>query len=280
MADVQETLQEAIALGEEGRLDEMAQVLRSALRDTPDEPFLLCWLGVAEEELGNEGAAYDYFRRALDEEPTDPQLLAVIGGGLAQFDDPDAERALRTAAVSGPGLTITRLQYGAYLAREGLFDEALEHLRAAVAIDPEDPVPHGELGTALALKGDLAGAAEEMERALELASDDSWTRLLLGLIYVEQGDGETAAELLVQAAAEREHDAEAQILAALAAAAQGWADTAEDILARAAYSAEGSDAELLAEAEERVAAGAEESLEMLHDQIGPSVLHERLTQPL
>ncbi len=280
MADVEETLQEAIALGDEGRLEEMAQVLRSALRDTPDEPFLLCWLGVAEEEMGNEGVAYDYFRRALDEEPIDPQLLAVIGSGLARSDDPEAERALRTAAVTAPDLLETRLNYGAYLAREGMFDEALEHLRAAVAIDPEDPVPRGELGTALALKGDLGGAAEAMERALELAPDDSWTRLLLGLVYVEQGEGETAAELRGQAAEEREQDAEAQSLAALAAAAQGWADRAEDILARAAYSAEGSDAELLTEAEERVAAGPAEALEMLHDQIGPSVLHERLSQPL
>ncbi len=280
MADVEETLQEALALGDEGNWEEMAKLLAGALKDSPDDPYLLCWLGVAEQEVGNEGAAYDYFRRALEEEPTDPQLLAVIGGGLAQFDDPEAERALRTAAVTAPNLSMTRLQYGAYLAREGMFEEALEHLRAAVGLDPEDPVLHGELGTALALKGDLPGAAYEMERALVLAPDDSWTRLLLGLIYIEQGDGEIGAETLIQAAEEREDDAEAQILAALAAAAQGWADSAEGILARAAYSAEGSDRELLNEAEERIASSADEAREMLREQLGPSVLHGRLTQPL
>ena len=280
MADVEETLQEALALGDEGNWEEMAKVLAGALKDSPDDPYLLCWAGVAEQEVGNEGAAYDYFRRALEEEPADPQLLAVIGGGLAQFDDPEAERALRTAAVTAPDIAMTRLQYGAYLAREGMFEEALEHLRAAVGIDPEDPVLHGELGTALALKGDLAGASGEMERTLELAPDDSWTRLLLGLIYIEQGDGEIGAETLIQAADEREDDAEAQILAALAAAAQGWADSAEDIIAKATYSAEGSDRELLNEAEERIAAGATEALEMLREHMGPSVLHERLTQPL
>ncbi|HEX9109780.1 MAG TPA: hypothetical protein VF832_21200, partial [Longimicrobiales bacterium] len=103
---------------------------------------------------------------------------------------------------------------------------------------------------------------------------------LLGLIYVEQRDDESAAEMLVQAAEERDQDPEAQILAALAAASQGWADAAEDIIARAAFSAEGSDLELLHEAEERIGSGAEESMEMLREQMGPSVLHERLSQPL
>src|SRR5512146_554612 len=136
MADVEETLQEALALGDEGNWEEMARVLAAALRDSPDDPYLLCWAGVAEQEVGNEGTAYDYFRRALDEEPTDPQLLAVIGGGLAQFDDPEAERALRTAALAATNLSMTRLQYGAYVAREGMFEEALEHLRAAVGLGP------------------------------------------------------------------------------------------------------------------------------------------------
>ncbi len=280
MADVEAALQEALALGDEGQWVEMAELLITALRDAPDDPYLLCWLGVAEQEAGQDGAAYDHFRKALDEEPTDAQLLAIIGGGLAQFGDPEAERALRTAALTAPDLTITRLQYGAYLAREGLFEEALENLEAAVRLDPDDPVPQGELGTALALKGDLVAAAGAMERALELAPDDSWTRVLLGLIYIEQGDGEIGAEMLVQAAEEREPDAEAQILAALAAAAQGWADAAEDIIARAAYAAEGSDATLLGEAEDRITAGPAESLEMLKEHLGPSVLHDRLAQPL
>ena len=52
MADVEETLQEALALGDEGRWEEMAEVLAGALRDSPDDPYVLCWLGVAEQEVG------------------------------------------------------------------------------------------------------------------------------------------------------------------------------------------------------------------------------------
>src|SRR5690606_3877043 len=224
--------------------------------------------------------AYEYFRRCIAEEPTDPHLLALAGSGLAAFDDPEAEGALRMAALSAPDLPMARLQYGAYLAREGLFDEALGHLRAAVDLAPEDPVVHAELGAALALAGDADGAAGAMEAALELAPDDSWTRLLLGLLHAEQDRLEEAAQELTHAAAEREDDAEANVLAALAAAAVGWDDAAQSALARAGYAAERSDRQLLEEAEERVLAGADAARAMLLESVGPSVLRERLAQPL
>jgi Flp pilus assembly protein TadD len=280
MSDVEQVLGEALALGDLGRWQEMADLLSVALRDAPDDPYVLCWLGVAERELDNEGVAYDLFKRCLEQDPIDPHLLSLAGAGLAVFDDPGAEPALRAAALTGPDLPITRLQYGAYLAREGFFDEALEHLRAALMLAPDDPTMHGELGTALALKGDLAGAARAMEDALDLAPDDSWTRVLLGLIYAEQGELEPAAESLLQASRDRPEDGEAHVVAALAAAAAGWADAAEDALARAGYAVEGMDAHLIQEAEERLSAGSESARAYLRETIAPSVLHDRLVQPL
>jgi protein O-GlcNAc transferase len=278
--NVESTLKEALSLGEEQRFEEMATLLAEALQDDPDDPYLLGWLGVAERELGNDGAAYDYFKRCVAAEPLDPQLLALAGAGLAAFDDPDAEAALRAAALTGPDLSLTRLQYGAYLAREGMFVEALEQLEAAVLIDPEDPVIHGELGIANALKGDLEAAASAMEQALTLAEDDSWTRLLLGLVYLDLDRGEEAAEALVLASQERPQDAEAQLLAALAAAAVNWEAAAQEALARSEYAEEGADSSAFAEVEERLAAGADAASAFLRDTFAPSILHERLTQPL
>jgi Flp pilus assembly protein TadD len=280
MGDVDAVLQQALALGEEGRWQEMAEMLARELEAEPDDPYLLCWSGVAERELGNDGAAYDLFKRCLAENPLDAHLLALAGSGLAAFDDPDAEAALRAAALTEPNLAMARVQYGAYLARAGLFEEALEHLRAGVSLTPDDPVAHGELGVALALKGDTTGAANAMEDALDLAPEDSWTRVLLGLLYLELNDDERAAETLLAAAEERPEDAEAQILAALAAAAAGWAEAAENTIARAEYAAQGADAELLGEASDRIASGADAARAMLRDDVAPSVLHERLIQPI
>lgn len=280
MADVQQLLDEALSLGEEGRWEEMANLLRVVLRDHEDDPYVLSWLGVAERELGNDGVAYEFFKRCWAAEPLDPHVLAVCGAGLAAFDDPEAGSVLRAAALTGPDVPMARLQYGAYLAREGLFAEALEQLNAAVELDPEDPTIRGELGIALALKGDLAGAAEAMEATLEMAPDDSWTRVLLGLVYVETGSMEEAAETLIRAAEERTDDGEALVLAALAAAAAGWSEAAEDAIARVEYAAENMDAEVIEEARERIEDSADSARQLLTETLAPSVLHDRLMQPL
>jgi protein O-GlcNAc transferase len=280
MMDVQETLSAALELGEEQRFEEMARLLAGALESQPEDPYLLGWLGIAERELGNDGAAYEYFKRCVAEEPTDPQLLALAGAGLAAFDDPEAETTLRAAALTGPDLAVTRLHYGAYLAREGMFVEALEQLQAAAALDPEDPVIHGELGIAHGLKGDYEAAADAMEQALALAEDDSWTRLLLGLVQAELRRSEEAATTLLRAAEERPQDAEAQLLAALAAAVVGWDGAAQDALARAEFAQEGADAALLEEVEDRLAAGADAAAAFLRETVAPAALHDRLTQPL
>ena len=278
--DIEQALNDALALGEEGRWTEMADILTTALRDDEEEPYILCWLGVAHREMGQDGVAYEYFKRCWRADPIDPQLLALCGAGLAAFDDPDAEAALRAAALTGPDLPIARLHYGAYLAREGLFDQALEQLHAAVELDAEDPAVLGELGIAYALKGEHARAAEVFEQTLELAPDDSWSRVLLGLLYGELSQAETAAETLLQAARERPEDAEAQLLAALAAVGVGWDDAGAEILARAEYAQESVDAELIEEVQEVIEDGGDAAAAFLRETIGPAALHDRLHQPI
>ena len=76
---VKTLLDRAHAAGDEGDFDTMATLLRDGLADHPGDPFVLCWLGVAERELGMEGIAYERFRACLAAQPTDPGLLATAG---------------------------------------------------------------------------------------------------------------------------------------------------------------------------------------------------------
>src|SRR4051794_39189979 len=142
---------EAESLGAEERWDQAQTLLLEALPDHPHDPLLLCWLGIASERMDQEGEAYEFFRRCLAEEPTDPFILAAAGSGVAAFDDPDAEPALRLAAISAPRFPFARSAYGAYLAREVLFDDALRELTAARDLAPDDVAIRAELGVAMLL---------------------------------------------------------------------------------------------------------------------------------
>lgn len=273
-------MQEASRLADEGAWDDAFRVLLDLEPDYATDATLLCMMGVVAREADARGVAYDYFRRALAEQPQDPEVLVALGSGLAHYDDPDAESVLRLAAVTAPQLATARLHYGAYLAREGLFDTALQELRAAEQLDPDDPGAARELGVALILSGAVAEGAEALDRASTLAGDDAEMRLLYGLALLAAKRLEEAAEELHRAAAELPEDGEAQVLAALACGAQGWADEAWSALSRAEIAAFTPDPEVVREAEEALEAGDEAAEEMLLQSIAPPMLHERLHERL
>ena len=268
---------EAQTLGEEDRWDEAHSLLVNALEEQGDAPLLLCWAGIASQRLGNDSEAYDFFRRTLATQPEDPFILAAAGSGVALFDDPDAEGALRMAALTAPTFPFARAAYGAYLAREGLLMEAIGELEAARGLAPEDADIQADLGMAYLLARRSEEGIAGLEEALSLRSDDAWLRGLFGLALVEARRTEEGAEQLHRAAGERVEDVELQLLSALASAAEGWADEAWNALARAQDAADTSDHELIQEVEDAIGDGDDTAGE-LRDDLGPSLLRERLLQ--
>lgn len=278
--ELEPILRRAHGFGDEGDWDGMAVTLREALERYPDDAALLCWLAVAERELGLGGIAYEHFKACLAKDPRDPHVLATAGNAIAAFDDPEAEPALRTAALLAPRLALTRWLYGAYLSREGMTDDALRELDAAIELDPDDGTIHYERGVALSLAERREAAVDAFFRATELDPDDAWARVVLGLALVEDGRAEEAAGELERGARDRPDDLEAQLLAALAAAAAGYEDRAWEMLERARMvGAEAADAQLVAGAEERLDDGAGPAGDLLQS-LAPGALRERLmTRP-
>lgn len=275
--EVEALLADAQRFGEEGDWEEMASRLREGLEDHAGDPFLLCWLGVAERELGMEGIAYERFRAALAANPRDAHVLATAGNAVAAYDDPAAEPALRTAAMLAPDLPLARWMYGAWLSREGFPAEALAELQAARALDPEEAGISYELGVALALSGNDDGAVDELFRAAELDPGDGWARVVLGLALVEQNRVDEAAVELSAGAGARPDDVEAQLLAALAEAAEGDEALAWEMLERARL-AGGEDLALLDVIEERLGDGPESARAFLVGEMAPSAYRERLRE--
>ncbi|HEX7240942.1 MAG TPA: tetratricopeptide repeat protein [Longimicrobiaceae bacterium] len=275
---LEEALESAASLGDEGRWDEARDLLLEHLEDHSGDALLLCALGVASRELGADGEAYEFFRRTLATQPEDPLVLATAGNGVALYDDPEAETALRLAALTAPDLPFARVSYGAYLAREGLFAEAIAELEAARGLAAEDAAVRAELAGAYLLAGRLEDGVAELEEALSVDPSDLWLRGLHGMALLAAGRAEEGAETLHRVATEVPEDVELQLLSALASAAEGWDDEAWNALARAEIGAGEADAVLIQEVEETIGAGPEEAREFLHAQLAPSVLRERLLQ--
>src|SRR5262249_43119427 len=87
----------------------------------------------------------------------------------------------------------TDLGISLYLARR--YDDAIEQLRKALAIDPTFFYAHYNLGIVLQLKGDLPGAIAEFEKAKQL-SGDPFTIALLGAAKGLAGDKAAAEQAL------------------------------------------------------------------------------------
>ncbi len=274
--DVTQLLERAHSRADDGDWTAAAELLREHLADFDDDPAVHTWLGVAERELGMEGVAYERFKRALALEPTDPFVLATAGSGIAAFDDADAERALRTAALTAPEVPLARLMYGAYLAREGFVEDGVRELRAARELDPDDAQIAYELGAGLALAGRSEEAADAVSDAVRMDPDDGWMRTTFGLLLLEAGREDEAAGELISGARLVPDDVDAQVAAALAAAAGGLEDIAYEMIERARLIAVEGDLVLVEDVQERVDAGDDAASSMLSEDFAPDMLRSRL----
>lgn len=273
-----EILERAHSLADEGDWQGTAEILREHISDFDDDPALHCWLGVAERELGMGGTAYECFKRALALDPEDPHVLATAGNGIAAFDDPDAERALRVAALTAPDLPLARMLYGAYLAREGLLELGVAELAAARELEPDDPEIMYEVGVAYALAGRLDEAADALADAVRLDPDNGWVRVAFGLVLLEADRAEEGAGELAEGARLRPDDVDAQLAAALATAAMGYEALAYEMLERARIQAADVDLERVTSVEDRLEAGPEACMAELNDDVVPDLLRSRLQE--
>jgi len=73
-------------------------------------------------------------------------------------------------------------------------DEAIEGLRAALEIDPNNPQAHFVLGTALSVKGEGPAARTELARALEIDPGILEARRILARVHASLGEHEYAVE--------------------------------------------------------------------------------------
>lgn len=138
----------------------------------------------------------------LDENIAWPYICLGFLKSAIEWDFPDAEDAYRKAIELHPGIADAHHYYATtLLAPLGRFDEAEQHLRAALAIDPGALVPNTGLAVIHYLRGDNEAALEQFETTLALNPQYYGAHRMMAYALLRQGDKSEAVKLMESAQA-------------------------------------------------------------------------------
>ena len=126
-----------------------------------------------------------------------------------------------------------------HASNEGRTEEAIAHLRKAVALFPDFTMALSDLGSQLLGQGKLDQAAEVLSKAINLDDKAFNPALNLGIVRVHQNRFSEAAQILTRALSLEPNSPAARLYAGITALALGTPEVAEKEL-KAAYELGGS----------------------------------------
>ncbi len=158
----------------EAAIQSYDKALEYSDRDAPARWFLLYARGISHERLKHWDDAETDFRRALDINPDQPQVLNYLGYSLVerQTNLEEALGMIERAVAARPDSGYIVDSLGWVLYRLGRYDEAVEHMETAVALMPVDPVVNDHLGDVYWAVGRLREAEFQWKRALSFIDPD------------------------------------------------------------------------------------------------------------
>jgi len=180
----------AIALHQQGDLDEAHRLYRALLAKDPHQPDALGLLGVVASQRGQHEEATDLLRRAASEAPTSVVIQTNLARALAAAgNSSDAIAAYRVALDLAPDAVETRFRLGTLLLEQGEAHEATDHLGRAAAENRGDTSTWQNLAAAQYRTGAYAAAEESYAQLLAL--EPGHAAALHGLGQVKRATGDT-----------------------------------------------------------------------------------------
>jgi tetratricopeptide (TPR) repeat protein len=181
------------ALRQAGDTGAAEDMLRDALRETPNSSTHLISLGDMMREAEDFAEAVVYYGRAIDQirKPDERDWFVFFARGVCQErlgNWPQAEQDLQMALRLNPG-EASVLNYLGYswIDRGENIDEAKAMIEQAVSEHPDDGFIVDSLGWVHYLTGDYAKAVEVLERAVRLEPTDPTINDHLGDAYWRVG---------------------------------------------------------------------------------------------
>jgi len=153
-----------------GAREDALRVLEHGLELNGEDAGLLFHLGALYDRDGDKNKAIVYLRRSLLHEPDDPEVLNYLGYTFVELGRElgEARRLLERAVELRPEDGNIVDSIGWLHHRLGDQDKALEFLRKAHALLPEEPVISEHLGEVLLLLGRREEARQLLQQAVNL----------------------------------------------------------------------------------------------------------------
>ncbi len=193
---VQKAVKRAVDLHKIGKLDEAERRYRAVLRQHPDNPDALHFLGLLLHRRGDTAAGTDSVRRATVVAPASADAFNNLGNLLklsGQFED--AEAAYRRAVTLRPADANAHSNLGVVLRVRGLLADAEAELRQAIALDPRHVPAYTNLGHLLKRTGRAEEAIGFYRAATALDPHNPMSLHVLGRAYQANGETEKAREV-------------------------------------------------------------------------------------
>lgn len=169
VVNVQEALQIAARLHEDGRLDEAEAVYQKALMGEPDNAEALHGLGVLMVQWGQPEQAIPLLSKSLASRPDYPLAYNHLGCAYQSLGRNDeALKAYEQAVQCDPAFAEGWNNLAITLAGTGRLAEAEAKLRHAIRLWPEYAKAYDNLGMLLQQQGRLSEALQAFEQSIKL----------------------------------------------------------------------------------------------------------------
>lgn len=194
MTTISEALATALKYHEAGELERAERIYREVLRQSPEHPISLHFLGVIFHQVGQHEKAVEYIQKALEFNPKDGAAhsnLASALQALSKFNE--AAASYGNALELNPEDPIAHNNLGNTLLSMERIDEAITSYKRALKIQPQYAEAHSNLGNALWHQGKLDEAVASLRQALQIKPDYAVAHNNLGNTLRDRGDLDEAA---------------------------------------------------------------------------------------
>jgi tetratricopeptide (TPR) repeat protein len=185
----QEMVQQGLAHHQSGRRAEAEALYRRALQRDPGNPAVMALLGSVLMDTGDRGAteAVDLCTKATRLAPNTAQFHHALGTALSNLRRfPEAADAFRRAIQCRRDYVDGHAGLGRALLSLGQADQALDSFRTAASLKPDLARTQVDLADALRRCGKLDEATAAALRAIQVDPRSAKAHNALGLIYIDR----------------------------------------------------------------------------------------------